>query len=95
MANLDPSLFARTFTLKEFVRLAETEGPRRTGEPLHEYLTKLTAGRKTVHMLGIKSADDVADPIGQSLSTYRQCAAEIEALIIKMDALIWGDSQEP
>ncbi len=41
-------------------------------------------------MLGIKAADDIADPIGQSLSTYRQCAAEIEALIIKMDALIWG-----
>jgi len=89
VTDLDPSLFTRTFTLKEFVRLAETEGPRRAGEPLAEYANKLAAGRQTGHMLGIRAADDIADPIGQSLSTYRKCATEIETLIIKMGALIW------
>src|SRR5687768_4033164 len=39
-AVLEPSAIGRTFTLKELVRLAETNGGRRTGEAFRDWLSR-------------------------------------------------------
>lgn len=79
-----PELASRTFTLRELVRLALQAGARRGDEELDGYLGRLDAQRG-----GAGADDDIADPIGQSLSVYEACAAEIEGLVEQAAALLW------
>ena len=61
---LDPSLWPRTFTLKELVRRGEAAGPRRGGETLEEWLVRVGQGRRVADLTGSSPLDDIADPIG-------------------------------
>jgi len=89
VVDLDAELLDRTFTLKEFVRLAEIEGARWEGENLADYLKRVRAGRQTAALAGANKADDIADPIGASLSVYKNCANEIEDLANEMSNHLW------
>lgn len=86
---VDPSLLARTFTLKDLVRRGEYAGPRRTGESFDDWLARVGHGRRTVDLLGEDPADDVADPIGQSQDTYDRTADELDRLVDRLVAVAW------
>ena len=86
-----PGLFPRTFTLKDFVARARSEGPRRAGEAIDTYLARVGTGRGFGALVGMNSADDVADPIGCDLRTYERCATEIEGAVTTLVDMVWPD----
>ena len=78
---MDPSLWPRTFTLKELVRRGEQVGPRDAGEPLRDWLTRVGQGRRIADLTGSSPDDDVADPIGGPRTAYERLAVELDGLI--------------
>jgi protein-tyrosine phosphatase len=94
VVSSSPSVFGRSFTLRELVRRASSVGPRRVGdgdegESFDEWLGRVGAGRRIADLVGDDSVDDVADPIGQSLEVYRSTAAELSDLLDRFVALAW------
>jgi protein-tyrosine phosphatase len=87
--QMHPGLLSRTFTLKEFVRLAETEGQRLPGEEIGKYLSRVGAGR-SVSALFFGADDDIADPTGRRKSAYKRCASEIEDLVGRLAQLLYA-----
>ena len=85
-------LFVRTFTLKEIVRRGEAVGPREPSATLDEWLAAVAEGRAPRHLLGASLDDDVADPIGQGLSTYQRTADELHDLVVRLVDLIWPET---
>lgn len=87
----NPAAWGRTFTLKELVRRGEPLGPRRGGQTVADYVAQLHAGRRPADLMGFSGDDDVADPIGASLSVYERTAAEIDDLTARLARLLAGD----
>lgn len=85
---LAPDSWGRTFTLKEFVRLGEQAGPRRSNETLGDYLNRLHGGRRPENMLGASSQDDVSDPIGGPRRAYETTAAGLDDLTARLARLV-------
>lgn len=88
LALMDRASYLRTFTLKEAVRRGRAVGPRHQGEPLATWARRLSEGRTTRDLLGDHLADDVADPIGQTVGVYRATADELEELVGRLLRLI-------
>lgn len=84
----EPSMFPKTFTLKELVRRGESVGPRRPGQPLEEWLVAVHDRRQTRDLLGDDPRDDVADPMGRPDEDYEATAAELEDLTDRLAALL-------
>jgi protein-tyrosine phosphatase len=87
---LDPAAWPRTFTLKELVWRAEQPGPRRRGEPLTDWLGRVSRGRGRTALLGDSPRDDLADPIGGPLSAYEMTAAQLAQLADRLIELGWA-----
>lgn len=85
---LEPSVWPRTFTLKELVRRGEAAGPRPEGAPLSKWLDTVGVGRRREEMMGWSSEDDVEDPVDRGPAVYRATANEIRDLIVRLVALI-------
>jgi len=92
---LDPTLWPRTFTLKELVRRGEAAGPRRAGEPLDDWLARVGQGRRISDLAGAATADDVADPYGGPRSAYERLATELDDLLDRFVALTFAGSLAP
>ncbi|MFC7305773.1 low molecular weight phosphatase family protein [Streptomyces monticola] len=69
--RLCPAALRRTFTLREFVRLASPGGTPA------EVVARAAAARGTVP----PGADDIADPWGAGYDALRACGAEIDGLV--------------
>jgi protein-tyrosine phosphatase len=83
-----PSAAPRTFTLKELTRLAEALPDPGNGDGLVERIRQADALRRT-GFVAEGGDEDVADPLGMSLDTYRAIAWEIERFSERMaDALL-------
>ena len=92
---LDPSLWPRTFTLKELVRRGEGSGPRRAGEPLEDWLSRVGQGRRIGDLTGSSPDDDVADPYGGPRPAYERMVAEMDGLIDRLVALVFAEAMAP
>lgn len=79
-ALIDPSCFARAFTLRELVRRAQHHGGPTRGEPLWMWGVSLTADREFADLLGESTTDDIADPIGQPRAVFERTANELSKL---------------
>jgi protein-tyrosine phosphatase len=88
--ELDGRMLARTFTLREFVRLAKIEGPRLPGEELACYIDRVRHGRIGSAMVA-RLSDDIVDPIGKRRSAYEGCARELKDLIEALSAHLYPD----
>jgi protein-tyrosine phosphatase len=90
-AVVEPGAIDRSFTLKELVRLAESAGPRRAGEPLDGWLGRLVAGRRREDLLGVGHDDafDIEDPVGRGRADYDATADEIDRLLARLVDLAW------
>lgn len=83
---LRPSLWPKTFTLKDLVRRTAQAGARRPDESLSAYLARCAESSALQDLASPNdTADDVEDPVGRGLQRYRECASELEALL---DALL-------
>jgi protein-tyrosine phosphatase len=91
VVDLLPQLLPRTFTLKDLVARARSQGPRRPGETLNTYLARVGGDRGFGALAGTSSADDIDDPIGGDLLAYERCAAELEGAVTAMADLVWPD----
>ena len=78
---LEPGAWAKTFTLKELVRLGEAAGPRLAGETVESWLERVGRGRRREDLFGSSEDDDVADPVAAPLSVLRTTAEEIRGLV--------------
>ena len=93
VVSLVPAALRRTYTLKEFARLASAvpatdlvDVPRTARERLLN-LTALAARFRTPVPRG---ADDVEDPFGRSLADYRTAYAEIHEAVATIAELAQG-----
>ena len=90
---LAPTIWPRTFTLKELVRRARVVGPRPAGAALEDWLAVVGEGRERADLLGDSPDDDVADPVGRGVAAYRRTADELDALIAELAGLLWPASR--
>lgn len=93
VAELDPALFARSFTLPEFVRSAAVFGPRPTDEPLRHWVERIGAVRSREAYEHDDPLTAIADPMGQSRRAFRACAEELDALLEELVVLAWPDPE--
>lgn len=85
---LAPGLFPRTFTLPEFVDLAEPFGPR-GDEPLIDWVVRVGQMRRPTDYLIEDVRSEVPDPMGQSGRTFRRIADQIDDLLAQVVDLAW------
>lgn len=85
---LAPDLFGRTYTLPEFVELAEPFGPR-GDEPLLAWATRIGQMRRPTDYLIEDVRSEVPDPMGQSGRAFRRIADQIDALLARVVDLAW------
>jgi protein-tyrosine-phosphatase len=86
---LDPSVWRRTFTLKEIVRRGEAAGVRQPGESIEEWIARAEGDRVQHDLLGSDLIDDVADPYGGVRGDYEEAAEEIDDLVTRLVHLLW------
>jgi protein-tyrosine phosphatase len=85
---LDADAWERAFTLKEIVRRGEAVGPRLSGEGLRSWLRRVGQGRPVSALLGSARSDDVADPVGGPMRSYRRTARELDALTARLAVIL-------
>ncbi|MER5608499.1 low molecular weight phosphatase family protein [Micromonospora tulbaghiae] len=88
---LAPAALTRTFTLRQFARLAAEARPAEAeadaGTPLRAAVSAAVRARGRLQPAA-PDADDLRDPIGGSPADFRRCAEEIERSIRPVLALI-------
>lgn len=87
---LEPTIWPRAFTLKELVRRGSEAGERAPDESLDSWLARVDFGREVTGLLRPRPDDDVADPVGKSLATFRQIVHELDALVRRLVVLAWA-----
>ena len=92
---MDPSLWPRTFTLKELVRRGEATGPRRAGETVSDWLARVGQGRRVADLTGSSAEDDIADPIGGPRLAYERLATELDGLLDRLVAVVFAGALTP
>jgi protein-tyrosine phosphatase len=78
LVTMEPDAYPRTFTLLEFARRSATVQPRRSDQPLADWLVEVQTGRTPRDLLGASDEDDIADPIGRRQGHYHRCADQID-----------------
>jgi protein-tyrosine phosphatase len=78
-----PAVEAKTFTIKELVRLLEASTP---GGPLPERVAAAASARN-----GFRPSEDVRDPLGDPIEGYREVADELHDLAGRLAAALVGD----
>ncbi len=89
-----PSAAARTFTLKELARLAEALPAPGTPADL-ESRVAAAASLRSRGFEGNPFDEDVTDPLGSPLDTYRAIAWEIETYTDRMTEALLGPATVP
>ena len=80
---------AKTYTLKEFVRLGLEQPRRQPDEPLAALLARLDESRDHGALLSDDVADEVADPVGGTSEDFERTAEELDLLIAGVVWLLW------
>ncbi|MGC4856293.1 low molecular weight phosphatase family protein [Micromonospora sp. DT4] len=86
---LTPGALHRTFTLRQFGRLAAAAEPPvgSADDPLEAAITAAAHARGRLQPAA-PDADDLRDPIGGTVADFRRCAEEIERSLRPLAALI-------
>ncbi|WP_435207855.1 low molecular weight phosphatase family protein [Micromonospora sp. bgisy143] len=87
--SLAPSALHRTFTLRQFGRLAAAAEPPvgTADDPLGAAIAAAASARGRLQPAA-PDADDLRDPIGGTVADFRRCAEEIERSLRPLAALI-------
>ncbi len=84
---LEPSIWPRAFTMREFLRRASNHGARKPTESLDRWIDAIAAPRTRAQVLGDLDADDVADPVGGTAEEYRVMLRQLDRLARGIAAL--------
>jgi low molecular weight protein-tyrosine phosphatase len=95
VTGMDGDAVAKTFTLKELVRILEHLPPTRDADPaaLSERVAEAAATRAE-GFAGNPHDEDVADPLGMPLSSYRAIAWELREWVDRLVAGLYGPRAE-
>jgi protein-tyrosine phosphatase len=85
----DPPSMAKTFSLRELVRLGRQVGPREHGRSLAEWLGDVGAGRRHVDLIGESPLDDIPDPLGGTPEDFRNLLMELATMTRALHDLVW------
>jgi protein-tyrosine phosphatase len=85
VAAHDPDAAARTFLLGEVTRLARSH--RRNGESLRDWSEAIDRSRPAGRPMG-HAADEIHDPVGESIEVYRSTAAVLDRLLGELAAAL-------
>ena len=77
----EPAATTRTFLLGEITRLARMH--QRDGESLREWIESIGERRPTHRPIG-HAADEIHDPVGESIDVYRSTAAVLDRLLAEL-----------
>ncbi|MDQ4098797.1 MAG: hypothetical protein M3144_13140 [Actinomycetota bacterium] len=91
--ELDNVVWRKTFTLRELVERGRRFRPRRHGESLEEWLSRVGQGRSTADFMR-RSDYDVEDPIGQPRQAYERMVEDLDVLIGDLVWLVWGEAED-
>ena len=94
VVTMAPSAATRTFTLKELTRLAEAL-PAPTDPVDLEERVATAATLRSGGFEGNPYDEDVTDPLGSPLDTYRAIAWEIETYVDRMAEALMGPATVP
>jgi protein-tyrosine phosphatase len=94
---IDPSAAGRTFTLKELVRILDALPPARTSTDPDAFVARVADAEalRREGFPGNPRDEDVADPLGQSLDTYRAIAWELDGWIQRLVEGLYGGAAAP
>lgn len=84
LAELDPSVIDRSFTLVELDRLSQVLGPRPPGQTVGQWIAGAAALRDPGRVLTADTGDDIADPMGGSSRAYRRTANDLDDRITRI-----------
>jgi protein-tyrosine phosphatase len=89
---LDPSVWPRTFTLKELARRARTVEPPSAGSGgFTAWRDRVAAGRRAADLMTPDPADDVADPYGAPRREHERMLAVLSDVVGWADLLVRPD----
>jgi protein-tyrosine phosphatase len=98
VVTINPRALRRTFTLREFHRLAASVSPRDIGrsDPADALASLMRAAiqRRGVDPTARPGDDDIPDPIGRPISAFRACAADISGYLRGPLSLVEAAIQE-
>jgi len=82
VVQLEPPVLNRTFTLAQFGYLLAGAEPATPTDPVSAGFDLVgRAAQARGRLPGRTAEDDIADPIGRSVSTYRRCVGQIDQAI--------------
>ncbi|PZF81015.1 hypothetical protein C1I92_23185 [Jiangella anatolica] len=81
VVDAHPDAWARTFTLKDFVRRVEKAAVRGRHQRFADWLEHVGEGRTRDDVAGASPEDDIADPYGQRASVWREVIDELDDLV--------------
>ena len=83
VAAYDPAAASRTFLLGEITRLSRAH--QRDGAPLRAWVESIGERRPTHRPIG-HAADEIHDPVGESIDVYRSTAVVLDRLLAELAA---------
>jgi len=87
----NPSLWPKSFTMREFARRAQLNPPERDGETFAGWLSVVHGTRRREDLLGVESDDDVRDPgLGGESEAFEAMINELELLSHKVAQFLIG-----
>lgn len=89
VTNHAPDAAARTYLPGELVRLGRAVGPRRGGEPVDAWLSRVAARRGDPRVPG-HPHDEVPDPAGEPIAVYRATAERLARDLARVADLLAG-----
>ena len=97
VVDAEPSAAARTFTLKELVRLLDALPPAEPSADPDAFVSRVAAADalRRGGFSGNPRDEDVADPLGLPLDTYRAIAWELDEWIRRLVDGLYGRTAPP
>lgn len=78
MVVAEPSVWPRSFTLRELLRRGTTTTPPHAGEGLAAWVSRVHAGRDRAELLGTAPEDDLRDPMVEASESNEEMFGELE-----------------
>ena len=82
---IDPYGLPRAFPLRSFLRLANGVGPRSAQETFADWIARIARRRQSTELFS--DQEDIADPFGQSLGTFRKTSVLLNRLAFQVASL--------
>jgi protein-tyrosine phosphatase len=95
VATMNQAALERSFTLVDLIKRAQRVGGPAADESLSQWARRLSAGRTQRSVLSLPTSEDIVDPMGRSLNSYRKVAKAIDHLTDELAARLFGSGSPP